>query len=226
MRAYIVHHGEAGFRQIAERFEAETGCRVDIRFACRTGIYDLVKRKADGDLIVSSRRAVLEELRKEGLAGGPIVPIGEVIPVIEVDKGNPKKIWTLADLARPNVRVALPAEPGCMGTMARTLLEKNKLARMVARRTVARPKGHDETAASVLDEQVDAAIIWLWALRALGSDRVQAVSIPEAQNHIEPVEAMTLTTGQNRAAAQRFLKYLQGPEAQSILADAGLVGRK
>ncbi len=226
MRAYIVHQGKNAFRQIAERFEAEAGCRVDIQFACRRGIYEVAKRNADGDLIVSSRRAVLSQLRKDGLAAGPIVPIGELIPVIEVDKGNPKKIWTLADLARPNVGVALPAEPDCLAEAVRSLLARNRLARMVARRVVRRTEGHHETAASVLDEGVDATILWLWALRALDSDQVQAVTIPAAQNRIEPVEAMPLITGQNRAAAQRFLKYLQGPEAQSILADAGLVGQK
>ena len=221
-RAYIVHHSPQGFREIAALFEEETGIRVDLIFPRRSGLYEVVSKNRDGDLVVSSQRSVLDQLEKDGLGTAPFLPIGELVPVIEVAKGNPKGIWTLADLAREDVRVALAAEPGGMGTVARSILERNRLAERVERRVVARPRSDDKAAASVDGQKVDATLMWLWAVREVG-DRVEAVPIPPGQNVIEPIEAMVLNAGTNRAAAERFAAYLRCPQARGILHRVGLL---
>lgn len=223
MRAYAVRDGEGAFREIAARFEDETGVRVGLKFARRRALYEIVERSRDGDLVIASERGTLEQLRKDGLSGWPSVPVGELVPVIVVAKGNPKRIWTLADLARPTVKVALAAEGDRMGEVIRAILRKNGLTRMVERNVVARPRGPKKTAASVDGKKVDATIIWLWTLRKLGSDRVEAVAIAPGQNVVEPIEAMVLNTGKNAAAAARFLDYLRTPTARAILAREGLL---
>ena len=123
-------------------------------------------------------------------------------------------------------RAALAADPGCMGQVAHAVLDKNGLARRVARNVVARPRGHARTVASVDGTRVDAALVWLWALREAGRGRVQAVPIPPGQNVVEPLEAQRLNTGRHAAAARRFIVYLRGPTARAILAREGLLARQ
>ena len=226
VRAYIVHHGEGAFEEIAREFRAETGMRVKIRFACRSGIYDVVKANGNGDVVVSSKRSVLDQLKKDGCTEGERMRIGALVPIIEVAKGNPKNIQTLADLGRADVRVALAREPGCVGKLTKQILEKNGLTAKVQPNVVKRVLGHAKTAGSVDGEEVDATIIWLWAMRDLGSDKVEAVPILPGQNVIEDVEAMVLNTGRNRDGGEQFAAFLQCPKAQEILARAGLVSKR
>jgi len=221
-RVYIVYHGAQAFRQIASLFEEETGIHVDLRFPRRGELYDVVTKSRDGDLVVSSDRSVLDRLVKDGCGEGPYLPIGELVPVIAVVRGNPKSIWTLADLGREDVRLALSAEPRGMGTVARSIIERNRIAERVERRVVERPSRDEQTAARVDGRRVDATLMWLWAVREVGG-RVEAVPIPPGQNVIEPMEAMVLNTGVNRAAAERFAAYLRYPKAREILHRAGLL---
>lgn len=222
IRAYIVHHSQDGFREIAREFHKETGIRARIGFACRRGLYEVVKSNHDGDIAISSKRSVLEQLNKDGLGEGELIAVGSLVPVIEVVKGNPKKIWTLADLARPGLRVALPKAPGCMAKVADAILKKNALTKRVERNVVKRVRGHGAVAASVDGREVDATIIWAWAMKETGRTDLQAVPIPPGQNVIDPLEALVLNTGQNRQGAERFAAFLQGERARAILARVGL----
>jgi ABC-type molybdate transport system substrate-binding protein len=113
-----------------------------------------------------------------------------------------------------------------MGKVAKALLEKNGLAQLVERNVVERPAGHEKAAVSVDGERVDATIMWVWAVRELAGGRVEAVPIPPGQNVCEAVEAMGLTTGQNRAAGEKFVTYLQCPQAREILYREGLLMQK
>ncbi len=49
-----------------------------------------------------------------------------LVPAINVQKGNPKGIYTLKDLTREGVRVAIAnPETVCVGTYAVEIIEKN-----------------------------------------------------------------------------------------------------
>ena len=163
----------------------------------------------------------LQKARQDGLSTGPIVNAGELLPVIEVAKGNPKQITCLADLAKPGVRVCLGHERACMGRVAKEILEKNKLADKIAPNVVSRVAGEQKIAASVDGQKVDATIVWLSTILEVGSDTVEAIPIPPERNLIEPVGLLVLETGKNKEGAKKFAAFVQSPKAKKILAEAG-----
>ncbi len=222
VRAYVVHHVEHAFKSLARDFERETGIPVEATYACRRNLYNIVKEKSDGDLYVDSRHENLEQAGKDGLACGALVPVGELLPVIEVAKGNPKRIKELADLARSGVRVCLGAKAACMGRVAEGVLKKNGLAEKVTPNVVKHVVGEQNIAKSVDGKDVDATIIWLSTVRELGSAKVETVAIPAAQNLIDKIEATVLKTGKNRAGAEKLAEFLCGSGARKVLAEAGL----
>jgi molybdate transport system substrate-binding protein len=222
VRAYIVHYGQAAFERLARDFERETGTPVQITFECRRSLFGLVTRNRDGDLYIGSQDESFKQAATEGLAAAPAVQIGELRPVIEVVKGNPKKIQTLEDLVRPDVRVTLADEKSCVGQDVAALLAKNNLADKIGPRAVARVSGGEANVAKSVGSQADATIIWLCTLLETPGVEAEAVAIPPERCVGGTIRAVVLTTGKNRAGAGRFLGFLQSREAQSVLAEVGL----
>ncbi len=222
IRAYVVHQAKPTFRQLLADFRKESGIRVDAGEPCRSAMADILKKSADGDICITSGRENIDQILKDGLSKGPAVDFAELIPVIVVPKGNPKKIASLGDLAKPGLRVTLEQKGSCMGQMTVALLEKNKLTEKIEPNVVARVSGHQKNVQGVDGEKVDATIAWLWAVREVNSPAIEVVAIPPELNYIEPFGALVLTTAKNPAAAQKLIAFLQSEKAKRVLAEAGL----
>lgn len=227
VRAYGVHHGEPAFRKLFEAFEQKTGTRVKPTFACRGhNLVDLAVEGGDGDICITDSAANVAELKEKGLSRAPAMRFGEITPVLLVQKGNPKGITSLKDLAKPGVRVALCFSRGCLGRVSDKILAKAELTDRVAPNIVKRVRGEMATAKAVDGTTADVAIMWSWVLPILGSEQYDTIPIPQDVNVIDPVVAVLLTTGKNRADAEALVDFLQTDAAQEILAEAKLAGGK
>jgi len=223
VRAYIVHHGEPTFKQLIADFQRRTGIRVQASFACRgTNLVSMAVQGGDGDVFITDSNANVRQLQEKGLGRSDPIPLGQVTPVLQVVKGNPKKIRSLDDLARPGVRVVLCHQGGCLGRVADRILAKNKLAGRVAPNIVRRAHGEVATAKAVDGVNADVAIMWSWVLLELGADRYEMVPIPAERNVADPIVAVLLKTGENPRGAERFVAFLRSGAARKALAEAGL----
>ena len=231
IRVYAVHHVEHTVSKLASEFERETGIHVEATYACRGSrgvlrppgkprVHKLVMRNWDGDIYITSRRADLEWARTDGVASSEIIAIGELVPVIEVMKGNPKNIRSLADLGKKGVRVSFAI--GCVGAVTEKILAKNGLTDKIAPNVVVRVRHERPAARSVDGEKADATITWLSTVREVGPEKYDAIPIPADKSLIEPVVALVLDTGKNKAGAERFAEFLLSAKAQKLLAEGGL----
>ena len=231
IRAYVVHHVEHTMSKLASEFEKETGIHVDASYACRgrrgmlrppgkPRVHQLVMRNCDGDIYITSRRSDLEWARTDGVASSEIIPIGELIPVIEVMKGNPKNIRSVADLGKKGVRVSFAI--GCVGGVTETILANSKLTDKIAPNVVLRVPHERPAARSVDGTKADATITWLSTVREVGPEKYDAILIPPEKSLIEPLSLLVLDAGTNKAGAERFARFLQSPKAQKLLTEDGL----
>ncbi|NQT87747.1 extracellular solute-binding protein [bacterium] len=226
IQAFIVHHGEPAFNQLAREFQQKTGIRVHATYACRGPMPGVIQKAGGGDLCITNGQKHLDRLKEEGLSKGAPVRIGDVTPIIQVMKGNPKKIASLADLARPGVRVVLCIPQGCIGRVSDEILSKNGLAEKVEKNVVRRVRGEHAVATSVDGKDVDACIVWSWTTMEVGPDKYHMVPIPAKANVIDPMAAVLLKTAKHEAAAKQFITFLQTERAQKVLADAELKTRE
>jgi molybdate transport system substrate-binding protein len=222
VRAYVVHLVQAPFQKLAADFERESGVRVDAIYACRRFLHEAAAKNGDGDLYINSNRATLDEVRKRGLATGSPATIAELVPAIVVMKANPKQIATLADLAKPGVRVCLGDPKGCMGSVADQILQNARVADKVAPNVVLRAPGEFDLARSVDGKKIDAAIVWASVVLEIERKDVEIIPIPPEANITEPVDLLILDTGKNKTGATRLAAFLQTPKAQKTLAEARL----
>ena len=222
VRAYVVHHGKEAFGRLAQEFEKDTGIPVDVTFACRTALSSIAIRNHDGDVCVTTGEGCLKWFGDAGLAAEAPAELGELIPVVQVMKGNPKQIESLADLGKPGVRIALGIPDGCLGVTASRVFERNGVLKQVEPNIVERVQGEHNVSLAVDGEKIDACVVWESTTRAVGLDQYDMVHIPLAKNAIDPVGAVVLNTGGNRAGARRFVEYLQCEKARKMLHEAGL----
>lgn len=136
---------------------------------------------------------------------------------IVVEKGNPKKIAKLSDLARDDVRVILAGPTVPAGRYARKVLDR-------AHVTV-HPKSEPTDVRQVLTPvrlgEADAGIVYLTDITDAGGKEVQAVQIPTAQNIVATYPVSTIEDNKHAKAATDFASWLRSDAATKILTNHG-----
>lgn len=142
----------------------------------------LATNAAVGDLYLPAEEWYLDQLKPKGFIAESI-PVADHFPVLAVAAGNPRKVASLDDLLREDVRVALP-DPGA--AIGRTLKEYftttglwPKLeARMAKDAKVSLHGTVNEAASAVKLGTADVGIVWLEIARQFD---LQAIELPEFQ---------------------------------------------
>jgi len=116
------------------------------------------------------------------------VDVSETPIVIAVQKGNPKKIETLKDLARPGMRVAVGQPEQCtIGVLTKTVLEKEGLLDGVMKNVMTQTASSSMLVPTVTTNSVDACLAYRTDTLAEAS-KVDTIPIPsQYAKAIQPV---------------------------------------
>lgn len=152
---------------------------------------------------------------------------------IMVAAGNPKHIRSLKDLARADVRVALPnPKLEGIGRQVQAALKKSGgdaletevyQTRVAQGGVVLTQIHHRQTPMRILAKQSDAGVVWTSEVRfqqKLGNP-VEGVKIPVGLNTPATYAAGVVKGAAHAAAAREWVKYLKSDEAQSAYAEFG-----
>lgn len=205
------------FEDIADAFEAaHPDVRVRANVAGSHTLARQIHEGASADVFASSsveQMAVVEQ-------AGNVADAPEVFAVnrlaIAVELGNPRDIGGLAGLAHPDLIVVLPAPEVPAGAYARQALDAAGVALTPA------SLAYDVRAAlaTVMLGEADAALVY--ASDVVAADgRVEGVDIAPEDNVTATYPIAPLAGAANPEAAQAFVAFVHGPQAQAILADHG-----
>ncbi len=204
--------------EVARVFEEEHGVRVDLHFGGSGAMLSQMQLTERGDIYFPGSSDFMEEAKRQDL----VVPETEqqvvyLVPAINVQKGNPKDIHSLEDLARPGVKVAIAdPETVCVGLYAVEVLEKAGLAEAVRPNIVTYTESCAKTARVVALGNVDAVIGWrvfqYWA-----PDEVETVYLEPAQvPRIGYVPIAVSKFSEQPELAQQFIDFITSDEAQDV----------
>lgn len=209
--------------EAARAFEKQTGIRVDLVFGGSGHVLSQMKLAKRGDIYFPGSSDYMEKAKRDNVViPGTEKIIVYLVPAINVQKGNPRRIRTLRDLTRPGLRVAI-ANPGavCVGAYAVEIIEREFTPKEKAafrKNLVNYTESCEKTATAISLRMVDAVIGWR-VFRYWDPERIETIPLPAAQipriGYI-PVAISRFT--RNREAAQRFIDFLTGPEGRRIYA--------
>jgi len=197
---------DADFRDPCEKaatdFKLQNFGEINFRFGAATTLFPQIRIANSGDLYIADQSAI-DEAHKHGVIR-EVIPIAKQTPVIAVRPGNLKKIRSLNDLFRDDIRVAITTSVGMRMRMVMgerwNQFEKNIA---VIKPTVA------EIASALSLGTVDCAIIW--SSTVLQSEGLEAISAPDLAVD-EVISVAVLSTAKDPSAALRYARFLAAPE--------------
>ncbi|MFD3934301.1 molybdate ABC transporter substrate-binding protein [Streptomyces sp. NPDC058611] len=193
--------------------KAHPGTKITFSFAGSQELAAQVKQGAPADALVTADAKTMDGLKAE--TGNPTV-IAKNRLVIAAGKGNPFKIDELKDLADSKLKVVLAAPEVPVGRYSKEILDKQAVT--------VKPVSQEPNVRAVLSKvelgEADAGLVYKTD-SAKSGDKVVAVDIPDDQNAVASYPAASLKQSKNAAAAAAFVTWLNSPDAQKILQDAG-----
>jgi molybdate transport system substrate-binding protein len=208
---------EEGVRIFQERF----GVTVDVIFGGSGFVLSQMKLSKKGDLFFPGSSDFMEMAKKQGL----VFPESEkmiayLIPAINVQKGNPKKIYSLKDLTKEGIRVAIAnPEMVCVGTYAVEVVEKNltSLEKEKFRKNLVNYTESCEKTANVISlKAVDAVLGWR-VFQYWDPERIETIYLkPEEVPRIGYIPIAISKFTHDKALAQNFIDFLLSPTGKAI----------
>jgi molybdate transport system substrate-binding protein len=210
----------AGLRSAMEdavkAFENQTGAKIEASYQGSGTLITAIRLKQRGDLYAPGDVGYLDMLATDGSVEDRRT-IAWFVPVIIVQKGNPRKIAGLADLTAPGVKLGMGNPAACqVGRLCEQLWAKNNIdPNLIKARTVYSSMTVNELGLKVQTGSVDAAIVWDAVAFEFAKD-VDVVNIPPARNIYSHVAVGLLKYCRNKPLAKRFMDWLAGPQGREI----------
>jgi molybdate transport system substrate-binding protein len=206
------------FGTIRDNFvKANPGATVTINFGSSGTLETQIESGAPADVAAFADEVTMQKLSDQNLLAGPSQIFATNLLIIVTRPGNPKNIKTLADLATAGT-ISLCADTAPCGKYADQILQGASVT--LPESNVSRGQDVKTTLSAVTDGDADAGIVYVTDAQAAGA-KVATVAIPDAQNAVASYPIAVIETVTRSAAAQAFVAYVLGPEAQAALKEAG-----
>jgi molybdate transport system substrate-binding protein len=231
LTVYAASPLSAPFRAIGERFEsANSGVKVNFRFGSSGSLFELIdprdpRATGAADVFATSDTDVIHGLSgndesngNDEVTGNPnsaTIFVSDALSIVTAP-GNPMRIRTLADLAKPSTRVVLGSRRTKVGLVARNMLARNAVEVRPALQAASAPGVIEAVAAG----RADAGIVY-------GSDadpagkRVTTVAIATSKTLVTDYEAALVLRAARSDLGMRFMTFLFTEGSQKALTHAG-----
>ena len=207
--------------EAAKIFEMKTGVKVYLTFGGSGFVLSQMTLAKKGDIYFPGSSDYMELAKKKNLVFHETEKkVVYLVPAINVQKGNPKRVKSLNDLAQPGLRVAIGNPDGvCVGLYAVEIIEKNlKPDEKTAFRKnlVNYTESCEKTATAISLKAADAVIGWR-VFQYWDPERIQSIPLKKEQipriGYI-PIAISKFTA--NRALAQSFIDFILSDEGRAI----------
>ena len=207
--------------QLIAEFTAKTGIKATYTTGGSEDLLPHIKAKKAGDVFIS-HDPYLDYTKKAGSYSDHTY-VGFVAPVIAVQKGNPKSLSKIEDLANENLKIALsnPKYSTC-GEMVFKLLEKKKIKDAVMKNVGNRlTKGHSNLGNLVKTKTVDAVIMWNGVAHTF-RDYLQVVKTPYEYDDEIRLSVIGLNYSKHPELVKKFMQFTK-KNGKRIFAEHGCI---
>jgi molybdate transport system substrate-binding protein len=193
--------------------------KVNAKYGGSGELFATLETQKSGDVFLPADYKYMEDAMKNGyIKNDTVKNITKNVPVIIVEKGNPKNITSLKDLAKSGVKVGIGEADGpAIGKATAKILEKNNLTDSVEENVVVKSTTVNQLLTYLVTGQVDATIIWedmtVWEE---GSGKIEVIEIPANENIESTVPIGITTFVKDTDASSKFEEFVTSEEGKKI----------
>ena len=213
---------KGAFAELAERFQAASGVRVEADFAPTLALLDRLRRGEPTDAVILTREGLSEMLGEHRVAAASYVDIAKswVGLAVKAGRAHPD-ISSEAALRTALVRARAVAYSriGASGILFAELIARLGIAHIVNAHAVIIPSGL--TAERLIADEADLAVQQISELKQVAGVEIVG-PIPRELQAPAIFSAGCMMATDKVVPAEQFLKFLVSPEAASVLREAGL----
>jgi molybdate transport system substrate-binding protein len=204
------------FTQLGDRFTAaHPDVKVTFDFAGSNDLVAQLQQGAPADVLATADMANMDKVGE--LTDQPVAFAANKL-VIAVEPGNPKRITSLSDLARKDLKVVLAAPEVPAGKYAQAALAKAGVT--------VKPVSLEVSVKGVVTKvslgEADAGIVYVTDVKA-AKGKLEGVAIPDAENVVATYPIAALESSRYPGDAQAFVDLVLSGGGQKVLADAGFL---
>ena len=206
----------AAFTKLGEDFTAANGgTRVLINLAGSQALATQIQQAAPADVFASADITNMDKVKD--LVNTPQNFASNLLAIV-VEKGNPKDVKGLEDLAKPDLKVVLAAEEVPAGKYAKQVLDDAGVS--------VTPVSQEDNVKAVVTKvslgEADAGNLYVTDVSA-GGDKIEGVDIPEEQNVVATYPIATVKASKAPDKAQAFMDLVLSAEGQQVLKEYGFL---
>lgn len=223
----------AAFGEVGGAFEAtHKGVRVEFSFAGSNQLRTQLEHGAPGDVFASADR-----VQMDAAVGAKSVDAKSVrafamnkLTVI-VPRANRAKIASVADLARPGLRIVVADASVPVGRYTQRMLEAagamsglgTEFVKGFEANVVSREENASAVAAKVALDEADAGIAYVSDAAGSQGEKLTQVSLPAELDQPAEYVAAATTRAAEPVLARQFVEFLASREGAAILSRRGYV---
>jgi molybdate transport system substrate-binding protein len=206
----------AAFNELGQQYtSANGGTKVTFNLAGSQALATQIQQGAPADVFASADTTNMDKVKD--LVGTPQNFASNLLQIV-VEKGNPKGVKGLDDLAGPDLKVVLAAPDVPAGKYAAEALNKAKVT--------VKPVSQEDNVKAVVTKvslgEADAGIVYVTDVTA-GGDKVEGVDIPQDQNVTATYPIATVKAGKAQDKAQAFMDLVLSDQGQQVLKKYGFL---
>ncbi|GAA3895944.1 molybdate ABC transporter substrate-binding protein [Streptomyces lacrimifluminis] len=208
-----------GFTALGKEFEERNpGTKVTFSFSGSDSLAASITGGAPADVFASaSSRTMKIVTDAKDAAGTPATFVRNQLEIATLP-GNPDRITSLGDLARPGLKVVLCDKEVPCGAAAQRTLDAGGLKLT--------PVSYEQDVKGALTKvelkEADAALVYRTDVKAAG-DRVEGVEFPESAEAVNDYPIVLLKDAPNADAAKAFIDLVRSAAGRQVLTAAGFL---
>lgn len=196
--------------EVVKDYQDQRGVTVSVQYGGSGTLLSNLRVAQTGDLYLAADASYIQIAGARGLIAATI-PLATQRPVIASAQGNPKRIQSVQDLLRQDVRVALGnPDAASIGKQTQMAMAKaglwDKLKQAVQARGVFKPTVND-VANDIKIGTVDAGVIWDAVARQYPELEIVA-PLTEDPQFVMEITVAILHSSRQPTEARRFARYL------------------
>ena len=214
---------KAAIDGVCQKYEGQGNNKVSPTYGGGGEVLSQMVLDKSGDVYIAPEQSFMEKAVTQGAVDADTIQsVAYMVPAIAVEKGNPKNIQSLEDLAGEGIQLAISRpETTLVGQFALETFELAGLSEEIGANIVTNAANPNTLLTMLIMGEVDAIITWHY-YAYINSDDIENVDIPpELVTGVAEMQIAVSKYSKNVDAAQDYVDFVASDAGRAVFAEYG-----